>query len=165
MLSFDDLEYVHFFVPGDAQTSGSKRAFVNKKTGRAMIVPASKKQKPWQDAVRWAAMEAFARRNPFEGPIGLDMVFVRARPKGHYGTGRNEGVLKDWAEDRYPTTKPDLLKLGRAVEDAMTKIIYIDDSQIVEESIKKVYGVKPGVDIIVRKLKPQQRKDSIDARV
>jgi len=147
-------DYVRFFVPGDAQTSGSKRAFVNPKTGRAMIVPASKKQRPWQDAVKWAAMQAFIRQNPFEGPLCLDLVFVRSRPKGHYGTGKNEGVLKDWAKELFPTTKPDLLKLGRAVEDAMSKIIYIDDSQIVEESIKKIYGPKPGVDILVRKLKP-----------
>ncbi len=147
-------EYVRFFVAGAAQTSGSKKAFYNKKLGRSMIVPDSKKQKPWQDAVKWRAMQVFERQNPFEGPLALDMVFVRARPKGHYGTGKNEGILKEWAKDLLPTTKPDALKLGRAVEDALTKIIYIDDSQNVDVHAKKIYGPKPGVDIIVRKLKP-----------
>ena len=147
-------DYVRFFVPGAAQTSGSKKAFYNKKLGRSMIVPASKKQKPWSDAVKWKAMQIFQRRNPFEGPLCLDMIFVRARPKGHYGTGRNEGVLKAWAEDLLPTTKPDTLKLGRCVEDALSKIIYIDDSQVVEHHIRKIYGPKPGVDVCVRKLKP-----------
>lgn len=147
-------EYVRFFVPGDAKTSGSKRAFINPKTGRPIVTAANPLQKGWQDAVKWRAMEVFAWRNPLEGPLCLDMVFVRARPKGHFGTGRNEGVLKEWAKDLFPTTKPDALKLGRAVEDALTKIIYIDDSQNVEVHAKKIYGPKPGVDIIVRKLKP-----------
>ena len=154
MSIIEDLEYVKFFVPGDAKTSGSKRAFINPKTNRPIVTAANPAQKKWQDAVKWKAMQIFERRIPFEGPLCLDMVFVRARPKGHYGTGKNEGAMKEWAKDLFPTTKPDLLKLGRAVEDAMSKIIYIDDSQIVEEHIKKIYGVKPGVDIIVRKLKP-----------
>jgi hypothetical protein len=69
-----------------------------------------------------------------------------------YGTGRNANVLKDWAKDAKPTAKPDLLKLGRAVEDAMSGIIYRDDSQIVEEALLKHYGDKPGVDIIIEKI-------------
>lgn len=147
-------EYVRFFVPGDAKTSGSKRAFINPKTGKPIITAANPKQKKWFDAVKWKAMQEFAQRIPFDGPLCLDMVFVRARPKGHFGTGKNEGVLKPWAKDLMPTTKPDTLKLGRCVEDSLSKIIYIDDSQVVEHHIRKIYGVKPGVDVFVRKLKP-----------
>lgn len=143
---------LHFFVPGKAMTSGSKRAFVLKKTGRAIIVPANAKQKPWQEAVKWAAMQAFSKQIPWEGPLLLLLIFTRVRPKGHYGTGRNAGVLKDWAKDLRPTGKPDVLKLGRAIEDAMNGIVYNDDSQIVEEHLSKVYGKKPGVDVRVIKL-------------
>ena len=143
---------LHFFVAGKAKTSGSKRAFFNPKTGKALVVAASAKQKPWQDGVKWAAMEAFARQIPWEGPIVLLLVFVRARPKGHYGSGKNKDILKDWAIDLRPTGKPDVLKLGRAVEDAMNGIVYQDDSQIVEEHLSKVYGDKPGVDVHALKL-------------
>ena len=142
---------LHFFVPGKARTSGSKRPFVLK-TGRAILVPASKKQKPWQDAVKWSAMQAFLRQIPWEGPLLLRLVFTRVRPKNHYGQGRNAGVLKDWAKDLRPTGAPDVLKLGRAVEDAMNGIVYNDDSQIVEEHLSKVYGKRPGVDVKVIKL-------------
>ena len=144
---------LHFFVPGKPRTSGSKRPFVIPSTGKAILVPASKKQKPWQDAIKWAAMQAFSKQIPWEGPLLLLLVFTRPRPKGHYGTGRNEGVLKEWAEVLRPTGKPDVLKLGRAVEDAMNGIVYLDDSQIVEEHLSKVYGKKPGVDVRVIKLK------------
>lgn len=147
-------DYVRFFVPGDAKTSGSKRAFINPKTGKPIITAANPAQKKWADAVKWKAMQVFERRIPFTGPLYLELVFVRARPKGHFGTGKNEGILKEWAKDLLPEPKPDSLKLARNVEDALTKIIYIDDSQICKHEIEKVYGLKPGVDITVRKLKP-----------
>ena len=82
----------------------------------------------------------------------MNMIFVRVRPKGHYGTGRNACVLKGWASRKMPTGKPDVLKLGRAVEDAMNGVIYLDDSQIVEEHLSKVYGDTPGVDITITEI-------------
>jgi len=145
-------------VPGEAQSSGSKRGFYNKKLGRVLMVPASKKQKPWQDMVKFVAMNEFAKRIPFDGPLDMSLVFVRMRPKGHYGTGRNEGVLKDWAKDLKPTGKPDSLKLGRAVEDALKGIIYGDDAQIVHHDITKLYGPKPGVDVCVRQLSTRRKE-------
>lgn len=141
---------LHFFVPGIAKTSGSKRAFVNPKTGKPIVTADNPKQKGWQDGVKWAAMQTFNRQVPWAGPICLTMTFVRLRPKGHFGSGRNEGVLKDWARELTPTRKPDCLKLGRAVEDAMTGIIYKDDSQVIEIHVRKMYGDKPGVDVIVK---------------
>jgi len=80
----------------------------------------------------------------------LTLIFTKARPKGHYGTGRNAGILKDWALDLMPTGKPDVLKLGRAIEDAMNGVVYLDDSQIVEEHLSKVYGAKPGAKVIIQ---------------
>jgi Holliday junction resolvase RusA-like endonuclease len=145
---------LHFFVPGIAKTSGSKRAFLNPKTKKPIITAANPAQKGWQDGVKWAAMQAFNKQIPWEGPLSVVFVFTRPRPKGHYGTGRNASILKDWAKDLKPTGKPDVLKLGRAVEDAMNGIVYLDDSQIVEEHLSKQYGDKPGVAVTVMKLEP-----------
>jgi Holliday junction resolvase RusA-like endonuclease len=143
---------LHFFVSGIAKTSGSKTAFINKKTGKPIITSANKGQKSWQQAVKWEAMRIFERQIPWDGPIFLSMTFVRFRPKGHYGTGRNANAVKESKKDAKPTSKPDLLKLGRAVEDAMSGIVYLDDSQIVQETLEKRYGDKPGVDIIIEKI-------------
>jgi len=143
---------LHFFVPGNARTSGSKTAFINSKTGKPIITSANPKQKDWQQGVKWAAMQEFNRQIPWDGPVMLTMMFVRVRPKGHFGTGRNSGVLKEWAKELQPTGKPDSLKLGRAVEDAMSGIVFVDDAQIVEHHIRKIYGDKPGVDVRVTKL-------------
>ena len=85
---------INFFVPGIAKTSGSKRSFYNKITGKTIITAANPKQKDWQAIVNLYAKQEIGDQPPWDGPIAATMIFVRARPKGHYGTGRNEGVLK-----------------------------------------------------------------------
>ncbi len=147
-----ETDTINFFVPGIARTSGSKRSFINPNTGKPIITAANPKQKDWQASVGLFAKNKFGEEVPWDGPLIATMEFIRLRPKGHYGTGRNDGVLKDWAISKRPTGKPDVLKLGRAVEDAMNGVIYIDDSQIVEEHLSKVYGDTPGVDITITKI-------------
>lgn len=91
----------------------------------------------WREAVGWAARQAY------KGPV-LDcllvaqFVFYRQRPKAHYGTGANAELLKNSAPAA-PGSKPDLAKLARAAEDAMSKVIYTDDSKIVTELLAKRY--------------------------
>ena len=145
-------ETINFFVPGMAKTSGSKQSFYNKKTGKTIITAANPKQKDWQAAVSLFAKQEIGEQPPWPGPLSATMIFVRARPMGHFGTGRNVGVLKSWAVKKYPTGKPDVLKLGRAVEDAMNGIVFLDDSQIVVERLEKRYGDKPGVYICISRI-------------
>jgi Holliday junction resolvase RusA-like endonuclease len=54
--------------------------------------------------------------------------------------------------------KPDVLKLARAVEDALTGILYRDDAQIVTEVLRKRYGDPPRVEI---RLSPVATLDQI----
>ncbi|KJU83118.1 Endodeoxyribonuclease, RusA-like protein, partial [Candidatus Magnetobacterium bavaricum] len=51
------------------------------------------------------------------------------------------------------TKRPDLDNLGKAIMDALNKVAYYDDSQIVDLHKKKVYtqgDIKPGVRIQIR---------------
>jgi Holliday junction resolvase RusA-like endonuclease len=65
-------------------------------------------------------------------PLRLDCTFYVKRPKGHYGTGRNAGVLKGRAPE-YPTGKPDLSNLVKMVEDCLVLArVMPDDDQVVE---------------------------------
>jgi len=156
---------IDFFVPGAAKSSGSKRGFFNKKTNRVIFAPDNPKQKDWQAAVKWFAMQAANRMVPLSEPVIMTCCFYRERPDGHYRTvgGRASQILKPQFLDAKPTAKPDTLKLCRAVEDAMSGVIYRDDSLICDHHIKKRYcddGQVPGVQIIVETYK--ERKDVDD---
>ena len=86
------------------------------------------------------------------GPVKLELTFFMERTKGHYGTGRNAGKLKASAP-RHHTKTPDVLKLARGVEDALTAVIWKDDAQIVLELLSKEYGERPGVWVRITELK------------
>lgn len=79
-------------------------------------------------------------------PLRLIARFVKSRPKAHFGTGRNSDVRKEAAPE-FPTDAPDLLKLTRAIEDAMQGIVYKNDSAIVSETITKSFGRADYVEI------------------
>lgn len=138
-------------VYGSAQPAGSKRAlpFAGKAGGRAMMVDANKKARPWKDLVAQEAGLAMDERPLMEGSLVMELCFYRARPKGHFGSGRNSEQLKPSAP-RFPAVKPDVLKLARAVEDALEGIVYRNDAQICEERIGKRYGTPERVTVMVR---------------
>lgn len=142
-----------FFVPGVAKPAGSKTAFGLKSgghyTGRFVVTDACKGSKPWKKVVSAEAMN-HKPAMPLDCPLSARFSFIISRPKCHYRTGKNAHILKDDAP-LHPTSKPDVLKLTRAVEDALTKIIYVDDSQIVTEHISKRYGSAPGVNIEINR--------------
>lgn len=130
-----------FFVAGRPATAGSKRGFVNPKTGRVIITDDNRKGVDWRNNVRAVCKEVF-HGDPLTTPLRLELTFFFDRPKGHYGV---KGLRP--SAPSHPAVRPDVLKLARAVEDALTGILYKDDSLIVEEVLRKVYGSRPGVEI------------------
>ncbi|RAO26495.1 Crossover junction endodeoxyribonuclease [Micromonospora saelicesensis] len=106
---------------------GSKRH-----VGRGVMVESSKNVKPWREAVKAAALDMRPSGwRPIDAPLVVSMVFTFARPKGHYRTGRNAHLLRDAAPVR-PATVPDLSKLIRSTEDALTDAgIWRDDCLVV----------------------------------
>lgn len=137
---------VQFFVPGIPKPGGSKTGFYSKNLNQVMIVDASKNM-DWKSSIKVFAIQAYSGI-PLTIPLILSVIFTMPRPKTHYGTGKNKSQLKQ-SSPKYPTGKPDALKLCRCLEDALTGILWRDDSQIVEEHIRKGYGEKPGVEIIL----------------
>jgi Holliday junction resolvase RusA-like endonuclease len=139
-----------FVVLGDAQPAGSKRAFIPKGWERPVVVDANPKAKTWQQQVASEALMAIpAGRVPlFDGPIMVEFTFYRSRPRGHF---RKDGRVRDGAP-AFPTTRPDVLKTARGVEDAMSGIVYRDDAQIVDERLRKCWGDPARLEVTVRPL-------------
>lgn len=124
-----------FTVYGSPAPQGSKRAFVMKGTGRAVLVESSKAVKPWREAVVQAVMlqsPPGARTDPilFRGPVALDVTFTLARPKSAKKGAR-------------PAGRPDIDKLVRSTLDALTTSgVFEDDGCVVSLIAEKVYQLK-----------------------
>lgn len=147
-------------VYGKPQPAGSKTAYVHPHTKQIVVTDANSKARTWKDQVAQAAGRAFGDRPIMTGAVTLDVTFFEPRPKGHYGTGRNEGVIKDSAPE-YPTKAPDTTKLVRGTEDAMSGIVYRDDSQVVDLIARKRYGAPARCEIVVTP-KPRTRLGDAD---
>jgi len=112
-----------------------------------MMDASGEKGKTWRSDVKDAARKVYCGL-PTTSPVIISMEFVMERPKCHFGSGKNSSVLKSSS----PTChiyKPDVLKLSRAVEDALTGIIWKDDSQIWSETLVKRYGPCAGVEVLI----------------
>jgi Holliday junction resolvase RusA-like endonuclease len=137
-----------FEIIGHAEPAGSKRHI-----GGGRVVDANPLATGWKNEVGLAARAAMMRANGDEpelldGALGLALEFYRMRPAGHFGNGRNADKLKPSAP-AYPTTRPDTTKLTRGVEDAMTGVVWRDDSQVVEQFVTKRFGEPERVKVTV----------------
>ena len=117
------------FISGLPIAQGSKNAY--QRNGRIVLVESAKALKPWRETVaREAARLGFSYTD--HEAITLELLFVMPMPKKPIR--------------RYPTTKPDIDKLARAILDALTGVCYKDDSQVVRLVAEKVYTFgEPGV--------------------
>lgn len=104
----------------------------------------------WQAHCRIAAVqEAANERWSLEtGAVSLSVAFIFARPKSHYGTGKNAGKLKPNLSP-WHTQKPDRTKLLRCIEDSFKGVLWKDDSQVVYGQCTKVWGESDRVDVMV----------------
>jgi Holliday junction resolvase RusA-like endonuclease len=88
----------------------------------------------------------------------MSLIFDMPRPKCHYRTGKRSAELKDNAP-AYHAGRPDATKLTRAVEDALTGIVWRDDSQVAEQHVIKRYGEHPGVTVEIKMLNADGMKE------
>jgi Holliday junction resolvase RusA-like endonuclease len=143
---------IRFTVYGDCQPAGSKRAFFRNGMKHPSVVDDNSKSKGWKHVVAYSARQVY--QGPLlDGPLRFTATFYRPRLKGHYGSGRNAAALKASAPE-YPTTKPDVLKLARAAEDALTGVVWRDDAQIVDEHLFKRWGEPARVEIVIEQIEP-----------
>jgi Holliday junction resolvase RusA-like endonuclease len=133
-------------VYGLPAPQGSKRH-----VGNGVMIESSKKVKPWRQDVKQAALDAvqgLADWTPLDGPLVASMTFTFARGKGHYRTGRNAHLLRDSAPIR-PAVTPDLSKILRSTEDALTGVVWKDDARVVEYlALGKWYASTDAPDVL-----------------
>lgn len=129
-----------FFHECNPPTStAQQRQFFGK--GKTALTPAAKKASAtWQ-----AIVEQHKPSIPFTGPISVTIVLSWTR--------------KGQVMSEPKTTKPDVDNLAKLILDAMTKSRYWnDDNQVAELSISKHWSEIPGVYVLAKEMKFQQRR-------
>lgn len=123
---------ITFETYGQPAPQGSKRH-----VGGGRMIESSKAVAPWREAVKWAARHALAEAGhppALDGPLLARVVFTVPKPKSAPKTRRT-----------WPDRKPDLSKLLRSTEDAMTDAgLIADDARLVE--FTRLAKVFPGED-------------------
>jgi crossover junction endodeoxyribonuclease RusA len=144
-----------FSVTGTPVPQGSKKAWYNANLGRVqMFEDAGVRHSTWRALITGEARQAMADAGyvePFTEPISILVSFRFARPKNHYGTGRNERVVKDHSRLHHDG-RPDVDKLARAILDSLTQVVWVDDSQVIALTARKQFVHRweaDGVDITV----------------
>lgn len=124
---------VRIVVHGNPAPQGSKK-FVGMVNGHGMMAESSKKVKPWRQDVVAAAIATRGKNPPLDGALSVRMVFTLPKPKSAPKRRRS-----------WPNRTPDVSKLARSTEDALTTAgIWADDARVVQyERLAKVF---PGED-------------------
>lgn len=119
-----------FVAFGSPAPQGSKSFKGMTKAGRAILAESSRAVKPWRQDVMAAAIEAKqAGAECLSGPLAVTMVFTLPRPKN---------APRRWVA---PGTRPDLSKLVRSTEDAITVAgLWSDDGQVHRMNAVKVWA-------------------------
>ena len=121
------------YVPGIPVAQGSKNAY--RRGERIVLVETAKRLPAWRYQISHAARELNKELIEFDA-VRVTLLFMLPQPKKPVR--------------QYPTTKPDIDKLSRAVLDALTGVLYKDDSQVTQLDAQKVYTYgEPGVYITV----------------
>jgi crossover junction endodeoxyribonuclease RusA len=147
----DDM--IRFSVRGLPVQQGSARAFVIPGKGgakaRAIITHDTRRDLGgWRHAIASAA-QATSPSPLWDGPVGVEVVFVLPQPKYRSGwVGRGKARHRVQV---YPDRIPDLDKLCRAALDSLTNVIFTDDSRVVDLCAQKRYG-DPGAQFTVYRI-------------
>ncbi len=131
---------IQFEVFSLPQTKGSVKSFIPKGARWPVVTNDNVKNKAWAALV---ALKAQSVKPPalWRGPVRLALVFWLPMPR------TIPAERKGW-----PTTRPDLDKLTRSVKDALTGIIWRDDSQVCVSEQQKRYSATPGVGVTLEEL-------------
>jgi len=123
---------ITFFVEGISRPQGSKRSL-----GNGRMVESSPHLKPWRQDVRFAAQLNRPQLWDTSAPMSVSLAFCFPRPKSHYNS---KGQLIVKAPSK-ATSKSigDIDKLTRGILDALTTVLFDDDSQVVEINAYKRY--------------------------
>jgi Holliday junction resolvase RusA-like endonuclease len=132
---------IAFFVPGIPKSGQTGTVF--RAGGRSFP---SRRGSAWASYVALVAKE-HAPKEPLFGPLSVRYRIQLQMPK--------KKLDSCWA-----CVRPDYLNALKGVEDQLNGILWMDDKQLVEVHVEKIYSENPGLNICVRSLKYAAEKEN-----
>lgn len=135
-----DLKPVQFLVPGEPVGKGRPR--IGRVGGHArMFTP--QKTASYEGLIALAGTEAMAGRTLLEGAVMVEMRIVLAIPQSMSKKRKAQAI----AGELFPTKKPDMDNVIKAIYDGLNGVVWKDDVQVVDAFVRKRYGEVPGVHV------------------
>ena len=145
------MQQIEFTVPGKPMAQPRQRhRIAGGKNGMQFVqnfTPSKSPVQTYKAAIQLAAAAVYDGP-PLSNPVSLEMTFVMPRPKSK--TWKTKPMPRYWH-----TITPDSDNLAKAVQDALNKMLWADDSQICQMVVKKVVASgdeQPRTEIYVKEL-------------
>ena len=133
---------IHFQVEGDPKGKGRPRF---SRVGSFTKVYTDKQTLSYEAMIATFAKQAMGVTDLLETPVRV-FLYVRLPVPQSYSKKRREACLSGTEK---PCKKPDIDNIAKTYLDAMNGVIFVDDTQVVDLHIKKLYSDKAGVDVMV----------------
>jgi Holliday junction resolvase RusA-like endonuclease len=135
---------VKFKVPGTPVGKGRPR--VSTRGGKFARMYTPEKTASYENLVALAAQEAMVGRNLIDGPVDVELVILLPVPAS-WPKKKQAAALQGQV---YPTKKPDIDNVEKAIFDAINGVVWHDDVQVCDVSKRKRYAEVPGVHVVVK---------------
>lgn len=136
------IPFVSLALPGPPRGKGRPRFG---RAGQFVRVWTDRKTATYEEALSEVALIAMRALQPREGPLSVQMEAGMPIPAS-WSQKKRQAAL---AGDLCPIGKPDFDNIAKIVGDALNKIVWRDDSQIVVCAFRKFYAAEPALRISV----------------
>ncbi len=104
------------------------------------------KTKTYEDEIRMMAKAAMGASGPLDTPMTV-AIYIRVGIPASYSKQKRKDALAGIIK---PMKKPDLDNVAKCFLDSMNEIVYLDDKQVVNLHVTKVYAETPAVEVMVK---------------
>jgi Holliday junction resolvase RusA-like endonuclease len=102
----------------------------------------------YEKSIHTYAKQAMGSTSPLIGAVAAYLHIGVPIPPS-YSKTRQKACIEGLER---PTKKPDIDNIVKAILDGMNGIVYLDDKQVVDLHLTKVYSSKEGIDIMVKEI-------------
>lgn len=146
-MGHDMSNVVHITIPGKPIPQARPRGVKNKTGRKGTQFYTLKSTRVYEENIAKIAGLVMRGKPKLTGPLFVNATFVTGIPSSWTLAKKALAI----SGELRPTSRPDLDNLFKSI-DGLNKIVFKDDSQIVDVHMTKVYGVDPCTEYIITQL-------------